>query len=235
MMNTLQLDHILIWVHKDAPEMELFKESGFTGIISGKHTGQGTAGKYIFFLNFYIELLYISNSMEALNNLDNFGCNYMERYNWRESKASALGLGLKMPSFNKDSIPFEYVEYKASWMAKDALLMAKDNTNVSTPLIFLLQPSMEFPCYTSIEEMLRDKKPEDFKQNHIHANGIKTLTSYKIHVKTTSGLSETSNKLVRNGIHIAAGDKERMELIFDNNIQNKQIDFRPVLPLIIKY
>lgn len=235
MINTLQLDHVLIWVDKDAPEIELFKKSGFTGIISGKHTGQGTAGKYLFFLNFYIELLYISDSIEALNNLDNFGCNYIERYKWRESKASALGLGLKMPSFNKDSIPFDYFEYKACWMAKDALLMAKDNINLNSPLIFLLQPSMEFPCYTSIEEMLRDEKPEDFKQNHIHDNGIKTLTAYKIVVKTTSGLSETSNKLVRNGIHIAEGDEERVELIFDNNIHHKEIDFRPVLPLIIKY
>ena len=235
MINTLQLDHILIWVDKDAPEIELFKESGFTSIISGKHTGQGTSGKYIFFLNFYIELLYISDSIEAFNNLDNFGCNYIERYKWRENKSSALGLGLKMHSFNKDNIPFDYFEYKAGWMAKDGLLMAKDNININSPLIFLLQPSMEFPCYNSIEEMLRDEKPEDFKKNHIHDNGIKTLTSYKIFVKNTFGLSKTSDELARNGINIAKGDEDRMELIFDNNIKNKEIDFRPILPMIIKY
>ena len=235
MINTLQLDHVLIWVDKDAPEIEIFKESGFTSIISGKHPGQGTSGKYIFFLNFYIELLYISDSIEALNNLDNFGCNYIERAKWRENKSSPLGLGLKMPSFNKDSIPFDYFEYKASWMPKDGLLMAKDNINLSSPLIILLQPYMEFPCYNSIEEMLRDEKPEDFKKNHIHDNGIKTLTSYKIYVKTTSGLSTTCNELVRNGINIAKGDEDWLELIFDNNINNKEIDFRPNLPVIIRY
>ena len=64
-----KLDHILIWVEKDAPEIELFKENGFTSIISGSHSRQGTSGKYLFFLNFYIELLYISDKAEAFENI----------------------------------------------------------------------------------------------------------------------------------------------------------------------
>ncbi len=52
MDNLFHLDHILIWVDKDAPEIELFKENGFTSIISGSHSQQGTSGKYLFFLNF---------------------------------------------------------------------------------------------------------------------------------------------------------------------------------------
>ena len=65
-----KLDHILIWVDKDAPEIEFFKENGFTSIISGSHSQQGTSGKYLFFLNFYIELLYISDNSEACENID---------------------------------------------------------------------------------------------------------------------------------------------------------------------
>ena len=235
MDNTLQLDHVLIWVDKDAPEIEILKKSGFTSIIAGKHTGQGTSGKYIFFLNFYIELLYISDNTEALNNLDNFGCNYIERSKWRENKSSPFGLGLKMPSFIKDRIPFDYFEYKAIWMRKDGLLMARNNINLKDPLVFLLHPYMEFPNYDSTEEMLNDDKPEDFKKNHIHDNGIKTLTSYRIYVKTKTGLSKTCYELQRNGINLVKGDEDILELTFDNNINKKVIDFRPNLPVLVRY
>jgi hypothetical protein len=232
MKKILQLDHIFIWVKKDAPEIEIFKKAGFTGIISGVHKGQGTAGKYIFFLNFYIELLYISDQTEALNNLDNFGCNYIERSKCRQNKSSSLGLGLKMTSFDLKEIPFSYKEYKSIWMRENGLLMATNNQNLNDPVVFILYPNMEFPNYNSIEEMLSDNKPDDFKQNHIHDNGIKTLTSYKI---ITTSSSEIVKNLSENGINIDNGKMEKLELTFDNNMKNKEIDLKPNFPIVIKY
>ena len=230
-----KLDHILIWVDKDAPEIEFFKENGFTSIISGSHSQQGTSGKYIFFLNFYIELLYISDNTEAFENIEKFGCNYIERSNWRLNHASSpFGLALKMETFDKEKILFDYTEYKADWMKDDGLLMADNNNNLSAPLIFILRPKMEFPCYHSIAEMLLDNKPEDFKINHIHENGIKTLTSYNIFIDPGVEISKLINYLNTNGINISKGVENCIELIFDNGINNKEIDFRPKLPLIIK-
>jgi hypothetical protein len=232
MNNILQLDHIFIWVKKDAPEIEFFKNAGFTSIISGVHKGQGTSGKYIFFLNFYIELLYISDQSEALNNLDNFGCNYIKRSQWCQNKSSFLGVGLKMTSFDKKNIPFSYMEYKSGWMRDNGLLMATNNQNLNDPLVFILYPEMEFPNYYSIEEMLNDYKPDDFKKNHIHDNGIKTLTSYKI---MTTSRSEMIENISENGINIEKGNIEKLELIFDNNINNKEIDLKPNFPVVIRY
>ena len=214
MKNILQLDHIFIWVKKDAPEIEIFKKAGFTSIISGVHKGQGTAGEYIFFLNFYIELLYISDQTEALNNLDNFGCNYIKRSKWCRNKSSFLGLGLKMTSFDQKNIPFSYKEYKSSWMRDHGLLMATNNQNLNDPIVFILYPNMEFPNYNSIEEMLTDNKPNDFKKNHIHDNEIKTLTSYKI---ITTSTSEMIENIAKNGVNIEKGKVEKLELTFDYN------------------
>jgi hypothetical protein len=232
MKNILQLDHIFIWVKKDAPEIEIFKKAGFTSIISGVHKGQGTAGKYIFFLNFYIELLYISDQAEALNNLDNFGCNYIQRSKWRLNKSSFLGLGLKMTSFDPDNIPFSYKEYKSSWMRGHGLLMATNNQNLNDPIVFILYPDMEFPNYNSIEEMLIDNRPHDFKMNHVHDNEIKTLTSCKV---ITNGTSEMIENIAENGINIEKGNQEKLEFTFDNNIKNKEIDLNPSFPIVIKY
>jgi len=229
------LDHILLWVDKDAPEMEFFKENGFTGIISGSHSSQGTSGKYLFFLNFYIELLYISDPVEAYANIEKFGCNYMERSNWRSNHASPFGLALKMETFDKEKVLFDYTEYKAGWMKDDGLLMADHNKNLSAPLVFVLRPKMEFPCYHSMDEMRMDHKPEDFKKNHIHENGIETLTSYHVYLNPEVETSGLVNCLNTGGINILKGDENRIELIFDHGINNKEIDFRPGLPLIIKY
>ena len=235
MDNLFKLDHILIWVDKDAPEIELFKENGFTSIISGSHSQQGTSGKYIFFLNFYIELLYISDHAEATENIEKFGCNYIGRSNWKLNHVSPFGLALKMETFDKENILFDYTEYKAEWMKDKGLLMADNNKNLLAPLVFVLRPKMEFPCYHSIDEMLKDNKPEDFKRNHIHDNGIKTLTSYNIYIKSEIQKSKLINILNTSGINILKGVENCIELIFDNEINNKEIDFRPKLPLIIKY
>ena len=232
MKNLFQLDHIFIWVKNGAPEIELFKEAGFTSVISGVHTGQGTAGKYIFFLNFYIELLYISDPAEALDNLDNFGCNYIKRSEWRENKSSFLGLGLKMPSFDQKKIPFSYKKYKLGWMRGQGLLMATNNQNLHDPLVFVLYPDMVFPNYNSIEEMLADDKPHDFKQNHLHDNKIKTLTSCKI---TTTARSEMTEIMADNGINIVNGKDEKLELTFDNHTNKREIDLNPHFTVLIKY
>jgi hypothetical protein len=230
-----ELDHIFIWVDKDASEIKLFKENGFTSIISGSHSQQGTSGKYLFFLNFYIELLYISDHDEAIENIEKFGCDYIERSNWRINQSSPFGLGLKMKTFDKEKILFDYTDYKADWMKDEGLLMANNNENLLSPLVFVLRPKMEYPCYNSIEEMLMDDKPEDFKNNHIHKNGIKTLTSYNIYINPEVETSELINYLNTNGINILDGDKNCIELIFDHGVKNKEIDFRPKLPLIIKH
>lgn len=235
MDNLFKLDHILIWVDKDAPEIELFKENGFTSIISGTHSQQGTSGKYIFFLNFYIELLYISNHAEASENIEKFGCNYIERSNWKLNQASPFGLALKMETFDKDNILFDYTEYKADWMKDDGLFMADTNKNLLAPLIFVLRPKMEFPCYHSIDEMLMDNKPDDFKKNHMHENGIKILTAYNIIINPEVETSKSINHLNTSGINILKGSENFIELIFDDEINNKEIDLRPRLPLRIKY
>jgi len=110
--------------------------------------------------------------------------------------------------------------------------MATNNQNLNDPIVFILYPNMEFPNYNSIEEMLTDNKPDDFKKNHIHDNEIKTLTSYKI---TTTSTSEMIENIAKNGINIENGKVEKLEITFDNNINNKEIDLKPNFPIVIKH
>ena len=117
-------------------------------------------------------------------------------------------------------------------MRDHGLLMATNNQNLKDPIVFILYPNMEFPNYNSIEEMLTANKPHDFKKNHIHDNEIKTLTSYKI---ITTSTSEMIENIAKNGINIEKGKVENLEITFDNNINNKEIDLKPNFPIVIKY
>lgn len=229
-----KIDHIFIWSSSQGAEIETFKDSGFTSIISGKHDGQGTSGNYIFFLNFYIEILHISNIQQAEDQFIKFSNNYKKRKNWRESGSSPFGLGLKMNPYRKFNLPFEFAEYKADWFKGDGILLPFSNIDCKKPLLFVVPPSMEFPTYNSVKEMNDDDKPDDFKQNHIHPNGIEKLSSFRLTKTSKTDDSGIDSILKSNGIQIQTGDMHLLELEFDKNRKKKIINMDP-LPIIIKY
>ena len=41
--------------------------------------------------------------------------------------------------------------------------------------------------------------------------------------------------IAKNGINIEKGKVENLEITFDNNINNKEIDLKPNFPIVIKY
>lgn len=229
------IDHIFIWSPDNGKEIELFKDAGFTSIISGSHEGQGTAGEYIFFLNFYIELLFISNNEQAENKFIAFAENYKERIDWRNTNASPFGLGVKLKPYEKGDIPFDFSEYKASWIKEDSIILPVENNDLKNPFIFLVPPYMEFPNYNSLEEMQKDDKPESFKQNHIHPNKVEQLSALKLTTTVDTASSSVQTKLMQDGINIEVGNKTLLELEFDFHRQNKTINLEPELPIIIKY
>lgn len=229
------IDHIFIWSPISGKEIERFKNVGFNSIISGSHEGQGTSGEYIFFLNFYIEVLYISNDNLAQKYFTSFSENYEDRINWRKTGASPFGLGLKMNPYRKSDLPFEFSEYKAKWIKEDSIILPHENSNYKNPFIFLVPPYMEFPNYGSLEEMNKDDKPDSFKQNHVHDNKIEKLTSFKLIMRSEISNSAFLTILTENGIQIEVGSDSVLELEFDRNRQRKTINMNPDLPIIIKY
>lgn len=68
-----------------------------------------------------------------------------------------------------------------------------------------------------------------------HANGVKRLTGMKITCKAKD-FSLTIKALQRiDYCQIVKGKEPLLEMTFDENRQNKTVDFRPQLPVIIKF
>jgi hypothetical protein len=236
----LAIDHIIIWTEKGAPEIKDFEKKGFKiSPLTMAHTGFGTGGRYINFYNVYLEFLYLDDQVTTDAKLAaTLPSRRAEAY--RNGK-SPFGLGLSMTPYDLARIPIEAEEVVAPWMRSDTgVYFATSNLKYEQePFILIVPPYMESLKVSSIDEVdryvLDSAYKKQIKQNMTHANGIKELTAVKISCKaeqfssTAKALKGIANlTVVKNKTHL-------LEITFDKYKQKKTIDFRPKLPMIIRY
>jgi hypothetical protein len=239
------LDHIIIWTEKDAPERRLFEEKGFTiAPLKMVHTGMGSGGRYIFLFNTLLEFVY-PNEQATFHLKYRTLLSY--RNNWRKTGQSPFGLAFSMTPYDTTTIPFKTTEVKESWMRPNTSLFfaTSNSTNKNEPLVLIVHPTMVWVNANTIEEVRKDieeKWPAEDEEQRInslksfqHANGIQKLTNVKVTCKTNE-FSSTIKALenVKN-CQVIKGKEHLMEMTFDANRQKKTADFRPQLPIVIKY
>lgn len=237
----LEVDHFNIWVKNPKIAKEKLTDIGFTSVpdsLSKIHKGQGTTGRYFYFLNNYLELIFVydQNELEENNN-KNKDLDFTTRANFDKNGASPFGIALKIKDYNVEKIPFEKVRYHQDWMDDNASIYSAKNskTNIKEPSIFVVYPEIESDRF----ETLADLKniPEEYsiwREFFKHPNGAKKITAITI-TSTDLDLATTTMRAI-NGIDnltVKNGSEHLMELFFDNNIQGKTIDLRPELPLIV--
>ncbi len=235
----LDIDHIILWTKKDAPDTSLFQQKGFT-IDKRKmiHNGFGTGGRYIFFYNVYFELLYINDDSEFNSKYQNIMS--ASRSNWKKNNNSPFGLGLSITPYDSTQIPFPTKSRQAAWMKPNSSIFI-DSSNYTynqEPIVIVVPPYMVQPKFETKEDI--EKLPNETMRNHYlesaqHSNGIKRLTNLKIICDTNKFSSTIASLKSIQYCQILKGNKNLMEITFDNNVQKKTIDFRPDLPIIIKY
>lgn len=237
----LEVDHFNIWVKNPKTAKEKLTDIGFTSVpdsLSKIHKGQGTTGRYFYFLNSYLELIFVydQNELEENNN-KNKDLDFTTRANFDKNGASPFGIALKIKDYNVEKIPFEKVRYHQDWMDDNASIYSAKNskTNIKEPSIFVVYPEIESDRF----ETLADLKniPEEYsiwRTFFKHPNGAKKITAITI-TSTDLDLATKTMKAI-NGIDnltVKNGPEHLMELFFDNNVQGKTIDLRPELPLIV--
>ena len=238
----LQVDHFNIWVKNPKAAKKKLTDIGFTSVpdsLSAIHKGQGTTGRYFYFLNNYLELIFVYDFTEfEENNRVNRDLDFAERANFVENGASPFGLALKVKDYDIEKIPFKKVKYHQEWMTDSESIYSAVNSkiNLKEPSIFVVYPELESDRF----ETLTDLKniPEEYafvRTFYKHANGAKKVTNItiispdlEIETETIEAVNEIENVSVKNGV------EHLMELTFDNNVQGKIFDLRPELPLIIK-
>ncbi|NRB83134.1 MAG: VOC family protein [Winogradskyella sp.] len=237
----LQLDHFNIWTKNSTQAKKRLTEIGFTSVpdsLSAIHEGQGTSGRYFRFLNSYLELIFVYDQNELIeNNKKNQDLDFTKRANFEKNGASPFSLALKVKDYNIDNIPFEKISYHQDWMDKNMNIYSAKNSKkeLKEPSIFVVYPEMEYEKFETLSDL--KNIPEEhaiWREFYKHPNGSQKITEIIITSRNLNLNTETIQAV--NGIEnltVKDGEEHLMELHFDNDIQGKSFDLRPELPLII--
>lgn len=237
----LQLDHFNIWVTDPALAKQKLIDIGLTAVpdsMSAIHHGQGTSGRYFNFLNGYLELIFVHDQKELEeNNKVNPELDFTLRSKSYENGASPFSVALKMIAYDKDSIPFETIQYQQEWMESDDAIYSARNSklNPQEPSIFVVFPGMQAITFDSTEELLAVPGDDNsWKALFQHDNGAEKITQMIIHSKDLNPNTKSIKALNQvDGIIVKKGNEHLMELYLDDGAKGKKYDLRPELPLII--
>lgn len=237
----LLVDHFNIWVNDPQLAKEKLNAIGFTSLpdsISAVHSGQGTSGRYFYFLDNYLELIFVYDQAEfEANNRINKALDFAERSDFENSGASPFSIALKVNDYAIDKIPFEKVEYHQEWMGEDGSIFSAKNSkiNLQEPSLFVVYPKIESEVFETMDDI--EQIPDEYAfagAFYKHPNGAQKVTNIVItsidldlNSETIKSINDIENTTIKNGAtHL-------MELYFDGNIQGKTFDLRPDLPLKI--
>jgi hypothetical protein len=240
------LDHLIVWTEKGAPELKLFEEQGVTpASFVMVHNGFGTGGKYILFYNMLLEFIYTDEKATLDPQLNK--ALPTPRTHWRKTGASPFGFVLSMSPYDTANIPFPTKEVRAPWMQPNTSLFfaTSSNTHKSEPLVLIVDSSLIWEKFNTSEEVKADiekKVPSedtarrsDMFKSYNYTNGVEKLTSVKVTCKAKD-FSSTMKAMKDIGyLQIVKGKEPLLEMTFDEHRQNKTADFRPKLPVVIKY
>ncbi|MBJ7539298.1 VOC family protein [Marinomonas transparens] len=214
----MELDHLFIAV-QHPKQADVFEQLGFTEASANQHLGQGTANRRFFFNNAFIEFLYLTNKDEACSELTTPTLLF-ERLTSDATNVSPFGICFR-PSQAQEKLSFTAWDYHPSYLPANYSVQIS-YAPISEPMWFYLAFSKR-----------PDQTPEERAQPLLHSCGVKNLTHTKLICSSiTSDAAQQANALQE--LSLKQGDTPLLELTFDHNQQNKTLDCRPTLPLIIK-
>ena len=213
----LELDHLFVLTSRDAPEAEVLLKFGLREGPPNSHPGQGTANRRFAFFNAMIELLWVSDEMEA-RSARTRRTMLWERWSGRGDNASPFGICVRPAATERSEIPFASWEYRPEYL--------------STPLVMQVgEAGFEEPMWIYLDFMRRSQREKWFKEHRAKIREITGLTlTSPVPIR-----SDASRKIVEDGVlEVRAGMEPLLEVEFDGGHRNTRVDFRAHLPLAFR-
>lgn len=220
---SLELDHLFICTSAGAPEVEQLTSLGLTEGQSNLHPGQGTACRRFFFQNAYLEFLWVHDEEEA-RGVTAESLRLWERWQYRQTGYSPFGLGLRS-SRQAGDLPFETWAYRPPYLPDPLQIDVAENSDLlAEPLLF----HMSFAVRP-------DEYPPARAQPLEHSPGFREMTGLRISLPGQK-VSKALQAVEKEGLaEFSTGRAHLLEVIFDRGEQDKAIDFRPALPLVLQW
>ena len=216
---TVQFDHLWIVVSRDAPERAVLEKAGFRiAPAVNKHEGQGTASITVEFQNSFLELVWPDPTVSVSPGLERGAEKFRQRMLWRTS--GWCPIGIVMHRVSNDPLPFPTWSVSPPWMQPGTameMLMPRDDTR--SPSLSIHPPSVDQAKFATA-----------------HPIGVKRITALRlIAPKDYQPIEALSYVEKQSVLKLTSGDAWAVELTFDKGARRKSNDFRPELPLLIRY
>jgi hypothetical protein len=239
----LELDHLFICVGPGALAAEALRAFGLVEGSSNRHPGQGTANRRFFFRNAFLELLFLTDPREVRSTLT-APTRLYERFKAATDGPGAVGdTSSGEPSTEKASFPvspfgvcfrpttpdekratFPSLRYRPAYLPQE-LWIEIGKAPLTEPMWFFAR-FFDRP----------DRMAGGRRQPLAHPLGVQEITAVRILIPRETALSLAALEAQAvPGIEVARGDVPLMTLVFDGASGGRLKDFRPELPLAIRW
>jgi hypothetical protein len=228
-------DHVWIVVQPGAPERALLEQAGFRlDPRVNRHDGQGTASVTAEFHNAFLELLWRDPDVPVNPGMERAAEKFQRRMDWRTTGASPIGIVLHYAGTAPSPVPLSTWEVAPSWMPPGSVI------TMLTPREDLVSPSLSIhprPLPVAADANERMILERDGNTDLLgHPIGVHAVTGVTIVAPPSYTPIRALRYLRDEGIlGVSAGAEWAVELTFDGGTQGLQRDFRPDLPLLVRY
>jgi hypothetical protein len=224
---TIEFDHLFVFTTVNAPEVDEILAYGFTEGTSNIHSGQGTANRRIFFRNAMLEFLWIADEQEA-KSPEIAPLHFWERSHSHQTEYSPFGIIFRFCAAKRSEQVqplFTTWAYRPPYLPPHLQIDIASDTRPSEPFLAII-PFGGRP----------DAFPVDRAQPLNHACGAREITSVRITLPSDQPLSTAAAAVENAGlVQFSVGNEHSAELEFDLGIQKRKVDFRPGLPLCLRW
>jgi len=221
-----ELDHFFICTSVGAPVAERLIEFGLTEGAPNRHPGQGTANRRFFFANAFLELVWVDNPAEAQSPLVR-RTGLWERWSQRGHGSSPFGICLRPVGQPSDQVPFEAWEYRPPYLPAPLCIQMSTRSEVHVePLLFYIAFGRRADSYEPSR-----------RQPLAHAAGLRAITRLRVSMQSTPSVPAELVAVEQQCrcLSFASADEDLMEVGFDDETAGRSHDFRPSLPLILRW
>ncbi|BAW95607.1 hypothetical protein NIES970_05160 [[Synechococcus] sp. NIES-970] len=220
-----ELDHLFIWTDIGAYEADRLVSFGLVEGTSNTHPGQGTTNRRFFFHNAMLELLWVHEPEETRSELIR-PTRLWERWTHRSDGACPFGICLRPVIGSVETIAFSSWAYHPPYLSKTMSIEVGKNSDVLTEPWLFQTPFGQRP----------DQYPVEKSQPLDHGIGLREITRVELVSPTANHLSPELQAVVdTKQIKLRVGAEYCVELGFDGEVQGKQVDFQPRLPLVMSW
>lgn len=219
----MEIDHIFICVKPGAYEAEALQEFGLTEGAANQHPGQGTACRRFFFLNAFLECLFLEDPDAAQSALTQPTQLY-ERLTTQSDDVSPFGVCFRPASDNETHAPFPSWRYTPAYVP--------EHVHIDVGEAPLTEPMWFFMSFAARP----DNAPRERQQPFEHAQGFREMTALRMVLPKGHTLSEPARCAANvEGVEIVEGNGHLLALGFDHERHGQSHDFRPTLPLVFRW